>query len=162
MISTNIELFLLRPVFILLFILILPYYLAAYLDSYLHLPNFFIYPSNLIGLAIATLGIFLDVYTVREFLNAKGTPMPWKPPKGLITTGPFKYTRNPIYFSWTVMIAGVAIFTNLLALFIIIPIFMAAVHFGVVVWEERKLEKTYGKRYIEYKKKVPRWIPKIW
>lgn len=87
--------------------------------------------------------------------------MPWKPPKGLVVTGPFRYTRNPIYFSWVVMMAGVAVFTNISAVFIVIPIFMAAVHFGIVIWEEKKLEKIYGKRYLDYKKKVPRWIPKV-
>ena len=160
-IPTSIELFLLRPTFILFLIFLLPYYLAVSLVAYLPLPGIFSYPTNLGGLFIVLVGIFLDVYSVKSFLDAKGTPMPWKPPKVLLTTGPFRYTRNHIYLSWLLMMSGFAVFINLSTMFIIIPIFMLAVHFAVVRSEERNLEKRFGKRYLEYKKKVPRWIPKL-
>ena len=159
--STKIELFLLRPIFLILIILLLPYYLANFLDGYLNLPKVFNYPINLAGLIFIIFGILLDLLAIKAFFKAGGTPLPWKPPKKLVVTGPFRYTRNPIYLAWAFMISGVAIYTNLLALFIIMLLFMATVHFGIVLGEESKLVKRFGKQYLEYKKKVPRWIPKV-
>lgn len=159
---TSFELFLLRPIFIILIILLLPYYLANFLDGYLNLLRIFNYPTNLIGLLLILFGILLDLLAIKAFFKAGGTPFPWNPPKKLAVTGPFRYTRNPIYLSWAFMISGVAIFTNLLALFIILLLFIATVHFGIVLGEESSLRKRYGNKYLNYKKRVRRWIPKIW
>lgn len=160
--STKIELFLLRPIFLILIILLLPFYLANYLDSYLNLPRVFSYPTNLVGIFLILSGLILDALGVKAFFDSGGTPLPWKPPKKLVVTGPFRYTRNPIYLAWAFMMAGVAIYTNLLALFIIMVFFMTTVHFGIVLGEEDALEKRFGKQYSDYKKKTSRWIPRFW
>lgn len=127
----------------------------------MNLPRVFNYPANLVGIFLILFGLILDALGVKAFFDSGGTPLPWKPPKKLVATGPFRHTRNPIYLSWLFMMSGVAIYTNLLALFIIMVLFMATVHFGIVLGEENNLEKRFGKQYLQYKMKVRRWIPRF-
>jgi len=76
----------------------------------------------------------------------------------IITAGPFRFTRNPLYLSLLLVMAGIAVMANstwhLLALIILFLIF----NFNVVEREERYLQKKFGKEYIQYKKGVRRWI----
>jgi len=158
----NIEVFTLKAVVYLAIIFALPFYLGNYLDSFLHLPRIFNYPINLLGLVPITLGLIIDFSSIESFLTAgKGTPFPWRPPRKLVDTGTYRYTRNPIYLAYALIMSGFAIFTNLLTIFIVVSAFMAAIHFGVIYWEEKQLEKRFGRSYLEYKKKVPRWILKF-
>ncbi len=159
----TIELLVLRPIVYLFIVFLTPYYIASYLDSYLNLPEIFVYPANLIGLVLIAVGLIIDIRSISTFATAgKGTPFPWRPPKKLVITGPYRYTRNPIYLAFVFIMAGVGILTNLLTMFLVILIFIAAVDIFVVRLEERGLEERFGKIYLDYKKKVPRWIPNIW
>lgn len=79
----------------------------------------------------------------------------------LITTGPFYYVRNPIYIFNMIMYAGVTLVLNVP---IIVP-FMAVYFFlqysFIVAYEEKILEEKFGAEYLNYKKHVPRWIPRL-
>jgi protein-S-isoprenylcysteine O-methyltransferase Ste14 len=161
--SKTIELLVLRPIVYLFIVFLTPYYLASYLDSYFNLPEIFSYPTNLIGLVLIAVGLIIDISSISTFATAgKGTPFPWRPPKKMVITGPYRYTRNPIYLAFVFIMSGVGIFTNLLTMFLVMLIFIAAVDIFVVRWEEKGLEERFGKAYSEYKKKVPRWNPKFW
>lgn len=84
----------------------------------------------------------------------------------LITAGPYKYTRNPVYIANTLIACGFTIFAfggyNLLisfaTLIIVLILYFSFYNFFVIPAEERFLEEKFGQEYLEYKKIVPRWF----
>jgi len=81
--------------------------------------------------------------------------------KTLTLTGPYAYVRNPIYIANTTMLAGSCMLAELFW-FIPIQVLWCAVVYGLVVrYEETHLAKKYGRAYLEYVSRVPRWLPKV-
>ena len=114
------------------------------------------------GLAAAGAGLSLAAWTVSLFMKfGQGTPAPWDPPKKLVIRGPYCYVRNPMITSVLLMLAAEAL------LFQSWPIFFWLIFFFLLntlyfsFFEERSLEKRFGSNYLEYKKYVPRWIPRL-
>jgi len=114
------------------------------------------------GGAITAAALTLFILTVRMFiLIGKGTIMPWDPTRHLITGSLYAHVRNPMILSVLSFILGEAI------LFASAWIALeAAVFYGVnsiyfIFSEEPGLEKRFGGEYTEYKKNVPRWVPRL-
>jgi protein-S-isoprenylcysteine O-methyltransferase Ste14 len=83
---------------------------------------------------------------------------PYKPTTALVVNGPFRFTRNPLYLSLTLLYTGTALLLNLLWAVLFLPIALAIMQFGVITREERYLEKKFGQEYLRYKASVRRWI----
>jgi len=79
-------------------------------------------------------------------------------PSKLITSGLFRYSRNPNYFGMFIALIGEAIFLGSLITLIIPILFIIFVYYFNVRFEEMILEKRFGKKYLNYKKRVRRWI----
>lgn len=83
---------------------------------------------------------------------------PSKPAIHLVTSGPFSWTRNPLYAAMTLVIIGVAMMDrNVWILVFLIPTLMV-IHYGVVLREERYLAGKFGVEYHEYRDRVRRWL----
>ncbi|MBA7579143.1 hypothetical protein ES708_21012 [subsurface metagenome] len=83
-----------------------------------------------------------------------------KLPDTLMTNGIFEYVRNPMYLGILLIYFAVICFSiSLISLCVFIVIFI--VYDKMVKFEEEILEKIFGNEFLEYKKKVPRWIPKF-
>jgi len=117
----------------------------------------------LAGLPFAAAGLVLMVWTMRLFTlkGGGGTPAPWEPIRNFIVLGPYRYVRNP-------MLTGVILFLVAEAiLFRSLPILLWALLFFVLntvyfaLSEEPQLEKRFGQAYTDYKRAVPRWLPKL-
>lgn len=78
-------------------------------------------------------------------------------PSELVTTGPFAYSRNPMYVAWTALYVGIAFIVNTVWLFLLLPFVMVATHI-IVRREERSLESKFGDDYREYKNEVRRYL----
>jgi protein-S-isoprenylcysteine O-methyltransferase Ste14 len=83
-------------------------------------------------------------------------------PRGEVTTivasGPFRYTRNPMYLSLLVLyVGGMLAFRLPWAAAFLVPVFLA-LHFGVIIPEEKHLEAAFGEPYRLYKQRVRRWL----
>ncbi len=90
-----------------------------------------------------------------------GTPNPVNPPKELVTTGLYRYVRNPIYLGvLTILIGHFLWFKTLLMLAYAVVVFLVF-HLFVTLYEEPTLKTKFGTAYEKYCKSVPRWIPKI-
>jgi protein-S-isoprenylcysteine O-methyltransferase Ste14 len=83
-------------------------------------------------------------------------------PRGKVTTivasGPFRYTRNPMYLSLLVLyVGGTLAFRLPWAAVLFVPVFLA-LHFGVIIPEEKHLEAAFGEPYRSYRQRVRRWL----
>jgi len=76
----------------------------------------------------------------------------------LVTQGPFRLTRNPLYLSLTLLYAGIALMVNSLWAILLLPGALIMIRYGVINREERYLERTFGEQYLSYKAKVRRWV----
>jgi len=116
----------------------------------------------IIGLAICVVGLVLLIATIRMFiLIGNGTIMPWDPTKKLIVVSLYSHVRNPMILSLIILQVGEAVLfaSNGIAVLAILNFVINTIYF--IYSEEPGLEKRFGEEYIEYKKNVPRWIPRL-
>lgn len=115
--------------------------------------------SGIFGLIV---GFGLFTWCVVLFIvHGKGTLAPWDPPKILIATGPYLWTRNPMILSVVIMVMGQALWRGswILGAYGIFIIILN--HFYFITSEEPGLERRFGESYLQYKRSVPRWLPRI-
>lgn len=135
--------------------------ISLQMDKFLKLPKLLPASLNIIVSApILAIGLFLMVWSNLHFLKAKGTPVPLNPPPKLVTTGPYAYVRNPMVTGGFIILFGLGILLNSVSLtFIFTPILILLAVLELKIIEEPELEKRLGKEYIEYKKRIPMFIP---
>ena len=116
------------------------------------------YPYSQIGWLFIIFGGVLNIWTDRLFKIKKTTIKPGEKSKKLVTDGPFKISRHPIYLGMTFILFGIALLHGTLITFIFPIFFIILTEKLFIPIEEKNLEKTFGKKYLDYKKKVGRWI----
>lgn len=143
-------------------IILLVIYIAIKMDQLLHFPVFLLRPWNIVvSFPFVIMGVCLWLWALWQFVKAKGTPVPFNPPKKLITTGPYVYMRNPMLAGVFLMLFGLGILLHSLSLtFIFTPIFILCSILEFKLIEEPELEKRLGMEYIEYKAITPLIFPK--
>ena len=111
-----------------------------------------------VGAAALVAGASLMSSFVQAFVRA-GTPLdPYEPAKAIVTEGPFRLTRNPGYLGMTLTYVGISFLSNSPWTLAPLPIAVAIVDRGVIAREERYLERKFGATYLDYKRRVRRWI----
>lgn len=116
----------------------------------------------LIAFISLSLGLTLAYRTVSLFFRkGEGTPAPWDPPQKLVILGPYRYVRNPMITGALFILIGEILFLGSLYILAWAWIFFIGNHFWFVFFEEKGLEKRFGKSYVKYKQCVPRWIPRL-
>lgn len=110
-----------------------------------------------VGVVLVLLG-FVAVPAVLAFRKARTHPEPWKPTKALVTVGPYRYSRNPMYVGFTLCYAGIAIWQNSVWPLLALPVVIAVMRVGVIKREERYLEGLFGDDYRAYRDQVRRWF----
>ncbi len=120
-------------------------------------------PTNLfLSVPVLVIGATLGLGTVYSFARARGSPVPLNPPKKLVTTGLNSWIRNPMLLGWFILLLGLGILLNSIALiFIFTPLFILVNVLYVKNIEEKEMEKKFGEQYLEYKKSVPMFIPRF-
>jgi protein-S-isoprenylcysteine O-methyltransferase Ste14 len=120
-----------------------------------------IVPSNArywLGGVLLAAGVFLALWGRRVMERAGTNVNPTLPSTALVATGPFRFSRNPLYVALTLMYVGLALLANALwVLLLIVPV-LVLMHYGVVRREERYLEAKFGDRYREYRSRVRRYL----
>ena len=116
------------------------------------------HPYHLTGIAIILSGFALTLAANRVMLKNRTTNQPEGTPDLLVTSGPFKISRNPVYLGMTIILLGVEILLGSLSVLIFPVIFVIIIDRLFVKREEHVLENMFGERYLEYKKRVRRWI----
>jgi len=111
------------------------------------------------GLVPLVLGVVVLALTVREFYVAgRGTLAPWSPPRTLVTSGLYRYSRNPMYVGVLLILCGWAIGLWSWVLAIYAAGIAIAVHVRVLANEEPFLARTHGQAWTAYRARVGRWL----
>jgi protein-S-isoprenylcysteine O-methyltransferase Ste14 len=110
------------------------------------------------GSAVALVGATLGIATIIALKRAGTHVRPDRPTTKLVTSGPFRYTRNPAYVGATLIYVGAALAARSVPALTFLPIALVVLERGVVEREEIYLERRFGDTYRSYKTTVPRWF----
>lgn len=140
-------------------VVVIPFFLVCLSGYKLHI-NEPIYVT--FGVILAVLAFILATRTMYLFDKiGKGTIGPWRPPKKLVIQGPFCYVRNPIVTSVLMFLLAEYLIFDATAILLWTIVFFIGHLIYFPLYEEKQLERRFGKDYREYKQNVPRWFPRI-
>ena len=91
-------------------------------------------------------------------LAAETNINPFKPTMSIVSSGPFRFTRNPLYLALTLIYAGLTLVLNTWWCVVLLAPVLLLIHFGVVAREERYLERKFGGSYRQYRARVRRYL----
>ena len=115
-----------------------------------------------LALPLWLLGGLIVLWSFWNFLReGRGTPAPIDPPRELVATGFYRYTRNPMYVGVLAIIIGHFLWFRYWFLLVYALLVFIGFYTFVVFYEEPTLKGKFGASYEEYLRRVPRWIPKI-
>lgn len=115
-------------------------------------------PHATIGVILFLLGIFLAAWSLRTFRKAGTQVLTSQPASAIVSTGPYAFSRNPIYVGMFLGLIGLAVGFNTLWFLAVLIVMYVVIRFGVVAREEIYLEGKFGARYLDYKARVRRWL----
>jgi protein-S-isoprenylcysteine O-methyltransferase Ste14 len=110
------------------------------------------------GIAVLALGLALGAWAITTLRRAGTRVETTKPTTTIVTSGPYRLTRNPIYVGMVVILIGLAIALNTAWLLVALVPFYLVIRYGVIAREEAYLERKFGDMYLSYKSRVRRWI----
>ena len=111
-----------------------------------------------VGLLLLIAALAVIAWSTVEFGRHATTVRPDRPSTALIQSGPFAWSRNPIYLAETVGLLAAAIVWNMMALVFVAPLFVVAVTALAIRREEAFLARRFGATYDDYCSRVPRWF----
>jgi len=114
--------------------------------------------SEFVGWSLIAFGVLVAVFALSAFRRARTPVNPYAQATTLVTGGPFRFSRNPLYLALTVIYLGAAGLLNSLWPVLLLPAVLWFMHWGVIIREERYLERKFGPAYQEYKARVRRWL----
>ena len=115
-----------------------------------------------LGLMLVVIGWSILLWCTFEFVQrGRGTPSPQSAPTQLVTSGLFRFVRTPMYVGVVTAIAGIALAKRSLGAAIYCTAVALAFHLRVVLYEEPRLRREFGASFDEYRRKVPRWLPRL-
>ncbi len=132
--------------------------LGLLLDRRAHVPFLPRGVARILGWPLVGGGMALAVWFARTMRSADTTMHINKPVSRVVQNGPFRYSRNPGYFSLTMLYAGIAVLRNALWAILLLPLVLYVMQRAVIEREERYLERTFGEEYLAYKARVRRWV----
>jgi len=123
-------------------------------------PSFVFSYKLQLGIFVSTIGFLLLIISIKSFIDNKTTinPLNLKKSTYLVTSGVFRFSRNPMYLGMLLFLLGTAIILNIIGGLIISILFIFYMNFFQIIPEEKALQNLFGKNYRNYRKTVRRWI----
>jgi len=115
-------------------------------------------PLNLLGLIFVVIAIAILTVTALAFRRAHTAIEPWKPTSSLVYSGCYKFSRNPIYLSFCLCLLGLGIAANNIWLMLSFIPCGIAIYYVAIAREEAYLERKFGNEYLQFKRRVRRWL----
>lgn len=115
-------------------------------------------PLQMAGIVLAAIGVAIVVWGAATFLRARTPIVPMHPATSMVTHGPYRFTRNPMYLGSTLAYVGLALALNTAWPLLLLPIVLVALFTFVIRREEQHLSDMFGAEYAAYKNRVRRWL----
>jgi len=114
------------------------------------------------GISVMCVGLFVMVLTISMFIKiGKGTLAPWSPTRRLVIRSVYAHVRNPMILGVWIVLIGESIAIESWNIVVWSLAFLVINTIFFLAYEEPNLKKRFGEEYMEYKKNVPRWIPRL-
>jgi protein-S-isoprenylcysteine O-methyltransferase Ste14 len=111
------------------------------------------------GVALIVLGIALSAWARLTFKAQHAEIFPWSDAhSALVTNGPFRFSRNPMYLGILVIGVGAALVAGTWLMWLVPVLLFVLDNFVIIPYEERSMERTFGDAYRAYRSRVRRWI----
>ena len=114
--------------------------------------------ETILGLTLVAAWLGLMLAAIRVMRSANASIRPDRPSRALVVTGPFRFTRNPLYLGLVFVYCGLAILLDALWALLLLPMVIVIMRRWVIDREEAYLERAFGAEYRDYKARVRRWI----
>jgi len=116
--------------------------------------------SRLVSAPLMAIGVAIIAWSVFHFLKVKGTPVPFNPPLTLVTSGPYKYARNPMLTGVFLLLFGIGFaIVSVSLVLIFLPLYVLANIWELKEIEEPELIRRLGEDYLAYRKRTPMFVP---
>lgn len=110
------------------------------------------------GAGLFAAGFALNIWGVIVLHRAETAINPYHSASSLVATGPFRFSRNPLYVALTMILAGLSLLFNSVWGLVVLPPVLAIMHYGVILREERDLQVQFGQAYRDYCARVRRYL----
>jgi protein-S-isoprenylcysteine O-methyltransferase Ste14 len=110
------------------------------------------------GVLLIALGVGIALAGIRRFRKAGTTVLPFGGTSELVTSGVYRFTRNPMYLGMTLAYAGFTLLLNSVWCSLFLPVALISVYALAIRPEERYLSKKFGDQYTQYSARVRRWL----
>lgn len=114
--------------------------------------------SRIFGVLVIVFGLGIVLIAKAKMQKAETNIEPWKPTNAIISDGIYSLSRNPVYVAMIFICLGVTLIFNSLWFLPFLILVLLVMHYGVILREEKYLEKKFGTEYSDYKREVRRWI----
>ncbi len=111
-----------------------------------------------IGAPVIAVGLWLNLGGAGLFSRVGTNIKTFDDPDQLVTEGPFRFTRNPMYLGFMLMLSGASLLIGSLTAWIGPLVFLAAAQLWYIPFEEERMRTTFGDAYDDYCDRVPRWV----
>jgi len=134
---------------------------ALWVDGLLNLPGLLPEGARLpVSIPLMAVGIAFTAWSGFHFLRVKGTPVPFNPPPEVVTTGPYRYARNPMLTGVFIFLFALGFAVDSFSLVVVFtPLFILVNLLELKEIEEPELVKRFGDEYVEYRRRTPMFFP---
>jgi protein-S-isoprenylcysteine O-methyltransferase Ste14 len=133
--------------------------IASYLlDRWLPIANILRDPWTDAGVVPIVLGGVIAINSALGFRRVGTAVRPFEPSTTLVTTGFYRFTRNPMYLGLTLVLLGVGVMHGSVGALLPVPAFMALIEWRFIRGEEQFLDGIFGSQYRDYRSRVRRWL----
>jgi protein-S-isoprenylcysteine O-methyltransferase Ste14 len=113
---------------------------------------------NVPGWTLISVGALVTIWAALTLWRHRTTVNPYKAASNLVLSGPFAFSRNPIYLGDWLVYAGVTLLLDTFWTLPLVPLVWWVMRYQVIAHEEAHLEAMFGQEYLDYMGKVRRWI----
>lgn len=116
--------------------------------------------SQICGIVLIFTGSVIGlICIVTLFITGNGTPAPFDAPKKFVSSGPYKFIRNPMYLGGLIILIGFGFYENSISIVLFSILWILSANIFIIYFEEPSLRKRFGSTYDNYCKTVMRWTP---
>ncbi len=111
-----------------------------------------------IGVILVLLGLASAISAAGLFSKADTGIVPFSEATALVTSGAFRFSRNPMYLGMVFVLLGTALITGSVAGLLVAPVFGLIIHYRFILDEESMLREVFGEEFEDYRRRVRRWL----